>query len=363
MRLYIILIASLLFQNLSAQNEATTDEDKIFKMVSDMPRFPGCEVGVMTAEERKKCAENNLLRYIYANIQYPDSARAHGTEGKVVIQFVVEKDGLINDAKVLKDIGDGCGDEALRVVNLMREQQIRWRPGKQNDEPVNVSFTLPISFKLEKYTPPPPYSVYGSDSIYFELEKMAEFEGGEDNLQLFLATNTDYPKSGLDSCLIGTMKSEVIVRKDGSIQLLETVDYSNLGTDFLFEVIKLTPKLENKWTPAIYEGKPVTSIYPIRVEFRPTNEGCKNVVTDFEAASKKVLEGVDLHNAEKSAEGLALINEALEVFPNNTEWLYYRGIIQINLKNNEAACEDFQRIRNILVTPFYENWIDVVCGF
>lgn len=363
MRFYFILILTLFSQTIFSQNEAATDNSKIYSVVDEMPRFPGCEVGIMTLQERNKCAEENMLRYMYANITYPDSARAKGTEGRVVLQFVVSKNGQVNDAKVVKDIGDGCGEEALRVVNLMQEQNIYWKPGMKDSLAVDVKFTLPIKFKIQEYTPPPPYTIYNGDTIYTQVQKPVEFEGGLDALNIFLATETGYPESGLDSCLIGAMTANVLVRKDGSVQLLETTDYSNLGTDFLFEIIKLVPKSENKWKPATFDDQPVTSFHPLRVEFRPTSAGCKSIVDDYESLSQIANEGVDLHDAGKSEEGILKITQAIDAFPKNTEWLYFRAIMNLGLNNNELACEDFGRIRTIVVVPWYEKWLDMICGF
>ena len=78
------------------------------------------------------------------NIKYPEVARTSGITGTVYVQFVVEKDGSISDVKVVRGIGGGCDEEAVRVVKSMP----RWKPGKQRGQPVRVYFTLPIEFKL-----------------------------------------------------------------------------------------------------------------------------------------------------------------------------------------------------------------------
>jgi periplasmic protein TonB len=88
---------------------------------------------------------NALMKFLGGNIKYPQIAKETGIEGKVIVQFVVTKEGSIEMVKVLRGIGGGCDEEALRVVKLMK----KWLPGKNNGKPVNVRFTLPISFKLE----------------------------------------------------------------------------------------------------------------------------------------------------------------------------------------------------------------------
>ena len=122
--------------------------EEIFKVVEQMPRFPGCE-DMGSEDEKKQCAQQELLNFIYKNINYPAIARENGVEGTVVVTFVVEKDGSVTDARVVRDIGAQCGDEALRVVNLMNSQGIKWVPGQQRGRPVRVQFNLPVKFKLQ----------------------------------------------------------------------------------------------------------------------------------------------------------------------------------------------------------------------
>jgi periplasmic protein TonB len=124
------------------------EEDEIFKVVEEMPRFPGCE-NEATTEAKKACADKKMLEFIYKNIKYPAIARENGVEGTAVITFVVEKDGTVKEARIVRDIGAQCGQEALRVVNMMNESNLKWTPGKQRGRSVRVQFNLPVRFKLE----------------------------------------------------------------------------------------------------------------------------------------------------------------------------------------------------------------------
>lgn len=132
--------------------------EEIFKVVEEMPRFPGCENSGGTKQEKKACADKKMLEFIYKHIKYPTMAVENGVDGTVVIQFVVDKDGSITDAKIARDIGATCGAEALRVVNLMNQEGYRWIPGKIRGRPVKVQFNLPVKFKLEDNYSPNYYS-------------------------------------------------------------------------------------------------------------------------------------------------------------------------------------------------------------
>ncbi|PLW93193.1 MAG: energy transducer TonB [Marinilabiliales bacterium] len=106
-------------------------EAEIFQIVEDMPSFPG--------------GEEALFEYLQKNIQYPQMAKESNIQGTVFVGFVVEPDGSISNVKVLRGIGGGCDDEAIRVVKSMP----RWAPGKQRGKPVRVQFNLPIKFVLQ----------------------------------------------------------------------------------------------------------------------------------------------------------------------------------------------------------------------
>lgn len=88
---------------------------------------------------------DELYKYLAQNIQYPEQAKQENIQGRVVISFVIEKDGSIAEVQVLRGIGGGCDEEALRVVNAMP----KWTPGKVRGENVRVKYALPVTFKLQ----------------------------------------------------------------------------------------------------------------------------------------------------------------------------------------------------------------------
>ena len=106
-------------------------EAEIFKVAEQMPEFPG--------------GSAKLMEYIQKNIKYPMMARESDIQGRVFVNFVVEPDGSISNVAVLRGIGGGCDEEAVRVVNSMP----KWKPGKQRGSAVRCAYTVPIIFKLQ----------------------------------------------------------------------------------------------------------------------------------------------------------------------------------------------------------------------
>jgi len=106
------------------------DKDEVFLVVETMPEFPG---GLKA-----------MMRFLGENIEYPETAKSVNIQGTVHLGFVVEKDGSVSNITVLRSVGGGCDEEAVRVLKLMP----RWTPGLQRTKPVRVSFALPIRFGL-----------------------------------------------------------------------------------------------------------------------------------------------------------------------------------------------------------------------
>jgi protein TonB len=109
----------------------TPVQQEIFTVVEEQPGYPG--------------GEEARIGFLQQNIKYPEEAKELGIQGKVFVTFVVEVDGAISDVRVLRGIGGGCDEEAIRVVKSMP----KWVPGKQRGVPVRVQFNLPIKFTLQ----------------------------------------------------------------------------------------------------------------------------------------------------------------------------------------------------------------------
>lgn len=122
--------------------------EKIHVIVEEMPRFPGCD-HIPAYAEAKQCADKKMLEFIYQNIKYPTIARENNVQGTAVVAFVVEKDGSISSIEIIRDPGAECGEEAVRVVELMQNLPEKFIPGRQGNENVRVRFNLPIRFRLD----------------------------------------------------------------------------------------------------------------------------------------------------------------------------------------------------------------------
>ena len=114
-----------------AQPEPKPEVEKVFDVVEQMPSFPG--------------GPSALLEWLSNNVKYPVVAQENGVQGRVVVSFVVERDGSITDVKVVRGVDPSLDKEASRVVKAMP----RWIPGKQNGSAVRVKYNVPVAFRLQ----------------------------------------------------------------------------------------------------------------------------------------------------------------------------------------------------------------------
>jgi periplasmic protein TonB len=115
----------------TVKKEEEVEDAQVFFIVEEMPEFPGGEAA--------------LRRFIANSIKYPQIAQENGIQGRVYVQFVVDRDGTITNASIARGVDASLDREALRVVNSLP----KWKPGMQRGKPVKVSYTVPINFVLQ----------------------------------------------------------------------------------------------------------------------------------------------------------------------------------------------------------------------
>lgn len=234
-----------------------TDAD-VYEVVENMPEFPD---GGMPG----------LMKYLSANIRYPEAAHKAGTQGRVTVQFVVGKDGSIGNVSILRGVDPALDAEAIRVISGMP----KWKPGTQKGEPVNVKYTVPVMFRL---TPEPVEKidemiVVGyrnpdapvTGEVYETVDKMPEFPGGMTGLMQHLSKNIRYPAEAHTNNIQGRVVVSVIINTDGKATNAQIVQ--GVAPSLDAEALRVATTMPD-WTPGTKDGKPVNVKYTFPVVFR-----------------------------------------------------------------------------------------------
>lgn len=234
-----------------------TDAD-VYEVVENMPEFPD---GGMPG----------LMKYLSANIRYPEAAHKDGTQGRVTVQFVVGKDGSIGNVSILRGVDPALDAEAIRVISGMP----KWKPGTQKGEPVNVRYTVPVMFRL---TPEPVEKidemiVVGyrnpdapvTGEVYEVADKMPEFPGGMTGLMQHLSKNIRYPAEAHTNNIQGRVVVSVIINTEGKVTNAKIVQ--GVAPSLDAEALRVTGTMPD-WIPGTKDGKPVNVKYTFPVVFR-----------------------------------------------------------------------------------------------
>jgi len=231
-----------------------SEDSEIFQVVEERPQFPG--------------GDAELMKFLQQSIKYPKEAQEQGKQGRVIVQFVVNKDGSITGDSIVRSVDPQLDAEAVRVVRSMPN----WTPGKQKGKPVRVRFTLPVTFRLSGDAPKQTAEVKQpeatGDEIFKVVEHRPQFPGGDAELMKFLQQNVKYPKEAQEQGKQGRVIVQFVVEKDGSItdaKVLKPVD-PLLDAEAL-RIVNMMPK----WTPGKQRGKEVRVYFTIPVTFRLSN--------------------------------------------------------------------------------------------
>jgi TonB family protein len=237
-----------------APGEGTKTTD-VFVVVEEMPQFPG--------------GEKALMQFIMEQVRYPKQAMLDKVSGKVLVNFIVNSSGKIENIKVVRGVRQDLDNEAVRVISQMPD----WTPGKQGGKVVNVSYTIPIQFKLED---PDPNTVL----------IRPQFPGGENEMINFIAGHISYPEQAKKDNVEGTVFVSFKVLLTGKIEDIKVVRGVHPALDA--EAIRVIQSMPD-WKPGTVSGeaKNMGSTIPIQFKLRSDKETEEVKVVGYGATQKK----------------------------------------------------------------------------
>lgn len=226
--------------------------EEIFVVVEEQPEYPG--------------GQEAMMKFLSDSIVYPDEAKAKGIQGRVICNFVVMKDGSIDDVNVVRGVDPLLDAEAVRVLKSMPA----WKPGKQRGQAVNVRYTLPVVFRLDNK----PLSEEKKEELQRIKDSFveAEFPGGESAYFKYLTESIKYPVIAQENGIQGLVLARYRILSNGKV---EFIDITN-GADPLLgrEVQRIIEGMPD-WTPSRIDGKGTTSVATLTVQFRLQGDNTK----------------------------------------------------------------------------------------
>ncbi len=240
--------------------------------VEEMPTYPGCESGDMV------CARQKMAEFVKEHIQMPKAAAEAKEGGVAMVAFVIGKNGKISDVNLKSDPGFGMGEEALRLVNLMIDEKIKWEPGREDGKKVDVQMVLPVPFNSAKpEQKKEEAAVVDENKVYTAAEVMPRFAGCADvaedeakdctfnKLIAYVRENLKYPDEAKEAKTEGMVMTSFVINENGKtedVKILKTV--SEACDDEAERVILAMPA----WVPGKQGGKNVKVEMTLPIQFK-----------------------------------------------------------------------------------------------
>lgn len=231
-------------KNLGSDHEQITSElretlyfDINYGGARTKAEFPGGVVGLKT--------------YLAKNLVYPQEAKEKGVMGVVEMLVKINKNGKLEDYEVVQSLGDGCDEEALRLMDMMPD----WKPATIDGQPIASKQVVKIRFALK----------IPADSVYKKVDQMPAFPDGQLALLQFLAANIEYPTIAKENGVEGMVVTQFIVEKDGSLSDIHIAKGIGAGCDEqAIKVVKMMPK----WQPGVQRKQPVRVQFNLPIRFK-----------------------------------------------------------------------------------------------
>mgnify|MGYP000532510810 FL=1 len=242
-----------------------TEDDQPFLIAETMPLFPMQEGGNPGYGDL-----NTFRAWVQKNIKYPAEAFRNGEQGRVVLSFVVEKDGSVSNIQIIQTPGKARSEEKLRVVAASP----KWTTGEQRGEKVRVRYTLPVDFRITATAQDTKTSENkgSGEEPFLVVDTPPQFNGGDiGEFRRWVQMNVKYPAEALGKNIYGKVLVTFVIEKDGSVgnaEIFKSPDKSL--ADEVLRVIGKSPK----WTPGKQRGEAVRVKFGMPVDFAvQTSEG------------------------------------------------------------------------------------------
>jgi TonB family protein len=236
--------AAVLPQKKSTDQKAK-DGKTVYAVVEHMPEFPG--------------GQDAVMKYLARSIKYPKEAEAKGIEGTVICRFIVNKDGTVSDAIIVRGVDPILDKEVLRVVQSMP----KWKAGIQKGKTVNVYYTVPIVYRNSKAGASTQTS--SNDKIFAEGDALPEFPGGQSGLLEYVRKEMKYPDEAKAKGIQGKVICRFVVNKEGEVQNVAIVRGIDPALDK--EAVRIINAMP-QWKPAKVKGKAADVPYTIPIDFK-----------------------------------------------------------------------------------------------
>lgn len=315
---------------------ADSYSNDIYKIVDKVPSFLSCQKKGKKDEEILDCVSKSVNEFLVNNMKYPGYGLDAGMEGDVEVEYVVGKDSMVHNVRVVNDIGLSHGGEINRLFCLMNEQKVPWLPGEENGERVSVLMKTTVPFKIKDKS--------RSLGMMTDMNPKPLFITGIAGFEEFMNTYLKRPDDrGISPCAFGAVKLKFkINRQTGETIITETTDYNNLGPKFqaaATEFLEMTNGLWNIDYPNLGEK----TEYSLLIPFPSYSAACENVPLGYKEVLYQSLEAAALTDDEATfKQGMEQLDKSVRLYPTDGAIRLLRGMALYKNGHRVEGCVDLK---------------------
>lgn len=255
-----------------------TEAEHPFTLAETMPMFP-----MQEGDSPAYGDVSSFHKWVQEQIVYPAEALRKGIEGRVILSFIIEKDGSVSTIETKQTPDESLAEEARRVAS----NSPRWKPGQQQGKIVRVRYLLPVDFKITRYQE---NLAADKDDPFTVVDTPPQFNGG--GLEVFrkwMQEHVRYPEDALNKNIYGRVLFRFVVEKDGSISDVDVFKSPDKSlTDEVCRVIAKAPK----WTPGKQRGEAVRVRFGLPIDFTISTDAQGGMLRDKADAPKDEFDGI-----------------------------------------------------------------------
>lgn len=308
-------------------------DDDVYELVDKIPSLPTCQMPNKRDEWVRDCNVKSMQEFFTRNLVYPDQALRVGLEGDISVEFVVGKDGQVRNLRLMNDLGLGCGEEVLRLFNLMNERKIGWVPGEEKGEKVDVVMKATVPFRIGSNV---------SRTKVVIMEPRSLFATGKKGFDEYLDTYLKYPAApGVAPCSFGVIEVKFKINRNGQVIVTEMIDYNNLGKDFQASVTSFLQETNGLWKVDYPNLDESLTEYYLLIPFTANAAVCPDVPKGYKETFYKVLEATILTEKKTTFEdGITFLDKAVRLFPADNKIRHLRGMALYTNGHSAEGCVD-----------------------
>lgn len=319
----------------------------VYEYVDEPPAFIICQQAGLKDREVMACVQQKMSEFFANHLEYPTDALELGIEGDIELEFIVGNDGIIKDVFLKNDIGFGCGQEAVRLVELMNEGDLVWLPGEEDGERVDVLQRATIQFRIN------PDQRMMSKLRTVDADKI--FITEKEGFKKFRTANLLSPvKDDIDPCSQGVIDVRFkIMPYSEEITIVSMTDYNNLGKEFQSSVKSFLNATKGKWNNDLPNLSEAT-IYKLSLPFAANDHLCPSASNEYLDVVASALEvSTMVKDPETQNFGLNALDSAVKRFPADNKLRYLQGMALYQCNRRVEACVNLayvkQQNKNIAV--------------